>query len=137
MGLRAVLVFLLLAGLLAPVSAAAADPEAADGIAFFDPTSGLWHLEVMDGNPASFYFGNPGDYPIMGDWDCDNIDTPGLYRQSDGYVYLRNSNTQGPADIKFFFGDPGDFPLAGDFNGDGCDTVSIYRPAQQRIYVIN
>ena len=46
-----------------------------------------------------FYFGNPGDYPFMGDWDCDDVDTPGLYRQSDGYVYLRNSNTQGIADV--------------------------------------
>jgi hypothetical protein len=73
----------------------------------------------------------------MGDWDCDGVDTPGLYRQSDGFVYLRNSNTQGVADIKFFFGDPGDVPLAGDFDGDGCDTVSIYRPSEARFYVID
>ena len=60
-----------------------------------------------------------------------------MYRQADGFVYLRNSNTQGVADIKFFFGDPGDVPLAGDFNGDGCDTVSIYRPAQSKVFIIN
>jgi hypothetical protein len=60
-----------------------------------------------------------------------------LYRQSDGYVYLRNSNTQGIADISYFFGNPGDVPLAGDFNSDGCDTVSIYRPSEARFYVIN
>jgi hypothetical protein len=85
----------------------------------------------------SFFFGNPGDVPFYGDWDCDGVDTPGLYRRSDGYVYLRNSNTQGVADISFFFGVPGDYPLAGDFNRDGCDTVSIYRPSEQRFYVIN
>jgi hypothetical protein len=73
----------------------------------------------------------------MGDWDGDGIDTPGLYRQSDGYVYLRNSNTQGIADVRFFFGNPGDVPLAGDFDGDGCDTVSLFRPSEQRVYVIN
>jgi hypothetical protein len=73
----------------------------------------------------------------MGDWDCDDIDTPGLYRQSDGYAYLRNSNTQGIADVSFFFGNPGDVPIAGDFNGDGCDTVSIYRPSNQTFYIIN
>ena len=84
-----------------------------------------------------FYYGNPGDYPFMGDWNGDGVDTPGLYRQSDGYVYLRNSNTQGIANIKFFFGDPGDIPIAGDFNGDGYDTVSIYRPSNQRFYIIN
>jgi hypothetical protein len=73
----------------------------------------------------------------MGDWDCDGTDTPGLYRRSDGYVYLRNSNTQGVADIGFFFGNPGDLPLVGDFNGDGCDTVSLYRPSEGRFYVID
>jgi hypothetical protein len=52
-------------------------------------------------------------------------------------VYLRNSNTQGPADIRFFFGNPGDVPFAGDFDADGCDTVSIYRPSEQRFYIIN
>jgi hypothetical protein len=85
----------------------------------------------------SFYYGNPGDYPFTGDWDCDGIDTPGLYRQSDGYVYLRNHNSQGVADVKFYFGNPGDVPLAGDFNNDGCDTVSLYRPTEQRFYIIN
>ena len=112
-------------------------PDGADAVGLVDPTSGVWHLRTSDGDPASFYYGNPGDSPIMGDWNCDNIDTPGLYRQLDGLVYLRNSNSQGQADIRFFFGNPGDLPLAGDFDGDGCDTVSIYRPSEQRIYVIN
>ena len=102
-----------------------------------DPGSGLWRLGSSAGVVSEFYYGNPGDYPFMGDWDCNGVDTPGLYRQSDGYVYLRNSNTQGNADLTFFFGNPGDVPLAGDFNGDGCDTVSIYRPSEARFYVIN
>jgi 5'-nucleotidase len=97
-----------------------------------DTTSGLWKI-----GGGAFYYGDPGDYPFVGDWDGDGVDTPGLYRQSDGYVYLRNSNTQGIADIKFFFGDPGDVPIAGDFNGDGFDTVSIYRPSNQTFYIIN
>ena len=102
-------------------------PAGADGIGLVDPTSGVWHLRTRGGDPAVFYFGVPGDFPIMGDWDCDGVDTPGLYRQSDGFVYLRNSNTGGPGEIRFFFGNPGDIPIAGDFDGDGCDTVSIYR----------
>jgi hypothetical protein len=75
--------------------------------------------------------------PFVGDWDCDGDDTPGLYRQKDGFAYLRNSNTEGVADIRFFFGNPSDVPLAGDFDGDGCDTLSIYRPGEQRFYIIN
>jgi hypothetical protein len=113
-------------------------PVAADDTAgLIDPGSGLWYLRDDAGIVTSFFFGDPGDYPFVGDWDCDGVDTPGLYRQSDGYVYLRNTNTQGVADISFFFGNPGDIPLAGDFNGDGCDTLSIYRPSESRIYIIN
>jgi hypothetical protein len=73
----------------------------------------------------------------MGDWDGDGVATPGLYRQSDGFVYVRDSNTQGVADREFFFGDPGDFPLVGDFDGDGRDSVSIWRASEARVYVIN
>lgn len=109
-----------------------------DSTGLVDPRSGVWYLrDGGTGETTSFYFGNPGDLPMVGDWDCDGVDTPGLYRQSDGYVYLRNANTQGIADRKFFFGNPGDVPLAGDFDGDGCDTVSIYRPSEQRFYIIN
>jgi hypothetical protein len=99
--------------------------------------SGFWRLYHGSAQVAGFYFGNPGDFGFMGDWDCDGIDTPGLYRRSDGYVYLRNSNSQGIADVSFFFGNPGDLPLAGDFDGDGCDTVSIYRPGEGQFYIMN
>ena len=109
----------------------------AHSVGLVDPVTGKWYLTSLHGMVYSFYYGNPGDYPIMGDWDCSGTDTPGLYRQSDGYVYLRNSNTQGNADIRFYFGNPGDIPIAGDFNGDGCDTVSIYRQSEGRVYLIN
>ncbi len=89
----------------APSGASASDTE--DDYGLVDPSTGIWHLYERDTQTTQFYFGNPGDYPFMGDWNCDGFDTPGLYRQSDGYVYLRNSNTQGPADISFFFGNPG------------------------------
>jgi hypothetical protein len=113
-------------------------PAAADDtVGLVDSGAGLWYLRDQAGAVTGFFYGDPGDYPFVGDWNCDGIDTPGLYRQSDGFVYLRNSNTQGVADIRFFFGNPGDIPLAGDFDNDGCDTVSIYRPGEARIYVIN
>ena len=105
-------------------------------IGFFDARSGVW--ELREGTTeAHFFYGNPGDSPFMGDWDCDGVDTPGLYRRSVAFVYLRNTNTQGIADISFYFGNPGDVPIAGDFDGDGCDTVSIYRPSEARFYIMN
>ncbi len=109
----------------------------AQSVGLVDPNTGKWYITSLHGMVYSFYFGNPGDYPMVGDWDCDGVDTPGLYRQSDGYVYLRNSNTQGNADIRFYFGNPGDVPIAGDFNADGCDTVSLYRQTEGRVYIIN
>ncbi len=107
-------------------------------VGMVDPATGAWHLRPpTTGAVTSFLFGNPGDVPFMGDWDCDGVETPGLYRRSDGFVYLRNANTTGTADVEFFFGNPGDLPLAGDFDGDGCDTVSIHRPTEQRFFIIN
>jgi hypothetical protein len=97
----------------------------------------IWDKATTGRVESSFHYGNPGDVPFSGDWNCDGVETPGLYRQSDGYVYLRNSNSQGVADVSFFFGNPGDLPISGDFDKDGCDTVSIFRPAEQRFYVIN
>ena len=92
----------------------------------------------LGGGPLPpFYFGNPEDDPFLGDWDGDGIDTPGLYRPSDGKVYLRNSNTPGIADIEFFFGDPDDVPLIGDWDGDGDDTVSLYRPSEGKVLIQN
>ena len=119
----------------ATVTITVGDPEPTVGLV--DPGTGIWRLRSSAGAVSSFYYGNPGDYPFMGDWDCAGTDTPGLYRQSDGFAYLRNINTQGNADRTFFFGNPSDIPLAGDFNGDGCDTLSIYRPSEARFYIIN
>ena len=113
------------------------DPSSSARVGTVQTSSGVWRLYQGPIQVDSFFFGDPGDFGFFGDWDCDGVATPGLYRRSDGFVYLRNSNTEGVADITFFFGNPGDLPLAGDFDGDGCDTVSIYRPGEARFYVIN
>ncbi len=115
------------------------DGAVCDTVAFQDGAGRfhVWTHAVSGSDATAFYYGNPGDVPFSGDWDCDGVETLGLYRQSDGYVYLRNSNTQGVADISFFFGAPGDFPIAGDFDGDGCDTVSVYRPSTGEFFIIN
>ncbi|MGH8951632.1 MAG: DUF5050 domain-containing protein [Acidimicrobiia bacterium] len=107
-----------------------------DMVGLVDPASGAWHLSSPL-ETSLFFYGNPGDVPFMGDWDCDGVDTPGLFRLSDAFAYLRNANSQGIADIRFFFGNPSDIPLAGDFDGDGCDSLSLYRPSEQRFYIIN
>jgi hypothetical protein len=125
----------LVCGLLAlPVRA---EPAGRDSIGIVDQ-SGRWTLtDPVTGGRLQFTYGDPADVPFTGDWDCDGIATPGLYRRSTGQVFLRNSNTSGVADISFVFGNPGDIPLSGDFDGDGCDSLSIYRPAEASFYITN
>jgi hypothetical protein len=126
-------------GILASAGSAAADTaDTAGSVGVVDPTTGRWYLlDASTGETTSFYYGNPGDEPFVGDWDCDGVDTPGLFRRSDGYVYLRDTNSQGVADIAYYFGNPDDIPVVGDFDGDGCDTVSLYRPDEARFYLVN
>ena len=110
---------------------------AGEQVVLHDPATGKWFLRNSSGQVSTFFYGDPGDLAFMGDWNCDGVDTPGLYRRSSGFAYLRNSNNTGVADTSFFFGIPGDIPIAGDFDGNGCDSVSIYRPSEAKFYIIN
>ncbi len=131
---------LVLMAVVAVVVGLIATPAFADGnetVQSFDDSTGRWHGIDANGEPFSFYFGNPGDMPLLGDWNGDGTETPGLYRQTDGFFYGRNSNVTGLAEVSFYVGDPGDVPLVGDFDGDGLDTVSVYRPAEGRVFIMN
>jgi hypothetical protein len=126
-------------GSVVPVSDQCDSGNDCDVVAFQD-SGGRFHIWDKVASPHgtnSFFYGVAGDIPFSGDWDCDGEETLGLYRRSNGFVYLRNSNTQGTADISFFYGIPGDLPVAGDFNHNGCDTVSIYRPSESKFYITN
>jgi hypothetical protein len=74
---------------------------------------------------AAFPYGNPGDLPIVGDWNGDGAHSVGVVRGST--FFLRNSNSPGGADISFIYGNPGDQVIVGDWNGDGIDTVGVVR----------
>jgi hypothetical protein len=56
-----------------------------------------------------------------------NAETTGVFRPSNGLLYLKNSNTSGFADIAINYGLPGDYPVVGDWDGNGTDTIGIYR----------
>jgi hypothetical protein len=71
------------------------------------------------------------------DWDGDDVSTPGLYRPTSGFLYLRQSNTFGFADVSIYYGIPGDVPVCGDWDGDGIDTIGIYRPSNSTFYLRN
>ena len=104
-------------------------------VAMFDQASGRWHMRTAGNNAATFFFGVPGDIPLLGDWDCNGLDSVGVFRPSTGRVLIRNSNNLGVADRSWVFGNPGDVPLVGDWNGNGCDTLAVNRNG--RIFVSN
>src|SRR6266508_1110735 len=54
-------------------------------------------------------------------------DTTGVFRPSNGIIFLKNSNTTGFADIGLNYGVPSDCPIGGDWDGNGTDTIGIYR----------
>lgn len=51
----------------------------------------------------------------------------GIFRPSNGLLYLKNSNSTGFADIAINYGTSGDYPVIGDWDGNGTDTIGIYR----------
>ncbi|HYP27020.1 MAG TPA: SBBP repeat-containing protein [Blastocatellia bacterium] len=56
-----------------------------------------------------------------------NADTAGVFRPSDGSLFLKNTNGTGFADTFLTYGIPGDYPVTGDWDGDGIDTIGVYR----------
>ena len=40
----------------------------------------------LDGERKRILLGEPGDQLVLGDWDCDGVDTPGLYKAAAGEV---------------------------------------------------
>lgn len=51
----------------------------------------------------------------------------GVFRPSNGLIYLKKENSTGFADAELVYGIPGDLPIAGDWDGDGVDTIGVYR----------
>jgi hypothetical protein len=97
-----------------------------------------------------FFFGDPGDRLVAGDWTGDGIDSPGLFRPGNHTVYLRYANTQGNADesksvgssswlpVAGFFGTPEKYltqldPVSGSPDSEGAAAVSgrLYRDSFQ------
>ena len=83
--------------------------------------------------------GGRGGVRTFGDWNGDGLVTGGVYNPATGTFYLRNSNTDGPADVMFNYGPGGQgwLPLVGDWNGDGLVTGGVYNPATGTFYLRN
>lgn len=63
--------------------------------------------------------------------------TIGLYDPTTSTLYLRNSNTPGPADTTVQYGNSGWEPVVGDWDGNGTTTLGVYSPTTSTFYLRN
>jgi hypothetical protein len=54
-------------------------------------------------------------------------DTTGVFRPSNGALYLKHRNETGFADVQINYGIGGDYPVVGDWDANGTVTIGIYR----------
>jgi uncharacterized surface protein with fasciclin (FAS1) repeats len=95
--------------------------------------NGRWLVPGAD----PFFYGISGDIPFLGDWNGDGVKTPGMYRPTTGFAYVRDTLDTGFADREWFMGIPGDIPLVGDWDGDGVDSFGVYRPSSGAVFLRN
>ena len=70
-------------------------------------------------------FGQAGDVPVVGDWDGDGRDSPGLFRA--GTWTLNPDVGDAATSVQLRFGAAADHPVVGDWDGTGPDTIGVYR----------
>jgi hypothetical protein len=76
-------------------------------------------------------YGRPlANLPFTGgeEYEIDKgANTVGVFRPTNGVIFLKNSNATGYADVSLNYGVGGDYPIAGDWDGDGIDSIGVYR----------
>jgi hypothetical protein len=98
--------------------------------------NGTIRLNVVDNNSIVDSASNPLGGAAVGDGNFTTGqiytinkggDTTGVFRPSNGLLYLKNANSTGFADVAINYGTGGDYPIAGDWDGNGTATIGIYR----------
>jgi hypothetical protein len=87
----------------------------------------------MSFNPGSRPYNNvqanqtSQNYTAQNCASCADRDTAGVFRPSNGALYLKQLNISGFADVNINYGIGGDYPVVGDWDGDGDATIGVYR----------
>ena len=72
-------------------------------------------------------FPSLGDTPVVGDFDGDGKDDPGIWRASQGVWIVPQSSSNYTSYLFSQWGQSGDTPIVADFDGDGKADVGFYR----------
>jgi hypothetical protein len=103
------------------------------GVVYSDPTAATltWVIsrDLTSTSPTvTFSYGRAYDRPVVGDWNGDGVDTPGVVRDNSWYL-TDQALAGGDAQVSFGYGSGRDLPVPGDWNGDGVDTPGVVRDA--------
>jgi serine/threonine protein kinase len=106
------------------------DGGADPGYWFLDPSCSpplIVVVETAGGEAARrFAIGQEGDVPLLGDWDCDGVDTLALYRPARGELYYFNAwPASGELEAAAQVGQPTDARPEVVPGESGCDTVAL------------
>ncbi|MFB7476206.1 PKD domain-containing protein [Kitasatospora sp. NPDC056184] len=97
--------------------------------------NGVWTLSYnkTDSRPNSVWgFGNPGDIPVVGNWDYTCQCQHAIYRPSTAAFDLSRRD----GSISHVpFGNPGDLPAVGSWDRNGHDQVAVYRPSTATLWI--
>jgi hypothetical protein len=77
---------------------------------------------------ALVFGGNPGDVPVVGDWNGDGRSKKGIYRGGTWWLDWDGDGRHTIDDKVYQLGGlAGDIPVTGDWNGDGRTKIGIFR----------
>jgi hypothetical protein len=113
------------------------------GVAGWRQGSGAltWALRnsATAGSPdTTVAFGQATDFPLVGDYDGDGDDTPGVHRQENTFFLSSDARAGAPA-TRIAYGSTdariGEHPVVGDWDGNGTDTIGLLRnrPATEAV----
>lgn len=113
------------------------DGDSWEDVGIYRPSIGFWAIlkSTRGASPKLEdiiwkQWGLPGDHPMPGDYDGDQIADLVVFRPAWGLWLICSSKSgfdcsQGTA---MQFGLPGDYPIKGDFDGDGTLDFAVWRP---------
>jgi hypothetical protein len=99
-----------------------------DGIWWLD-VNGDKQFDATDIAAGPAYFGGPGFDPVVGDFNGDGVDDPGVHQGGVWWLDFNGNRQFDASDMAagpVYFGGPGLNPVVGDFSGDGVDDVGVH-----------